>query len=167
MKKIIRIGKSRPSWTKKSFNIFCSIEFTDGCLSISGVEGPLPSGNCRGACGQINMSFNLTDIISYAPGMSRKLTKHFLSIWSRYHLNDMKAGCEHQRAEHWGEDLIPELNKLSSWVYEKEHPKGVLSKPCPICGYHYGSAWLKEEVPQDVIDFLFSLPSTDIEPAWI
>lgn len=39
-----------------------------------------------------------------------------------------------------------------------EHPDGLLTKPCPVCGYKYGSAWLKEEVPENVIDWLFALP---------
>lgn len=57
--------------------------------------------------------------------------------------------------------------KTAGWVYESEHPEGLLSKPCPTCGYKYGSAWRKEDVPQDVIDFLRSLPDTDKKPAWV
>jgi hypothetical protein len=57
--------------------------------------------------------------------------------------------------------------KSSTWFYEKEHPEGVLYKPCPVCGYKYGSSWLKEEVPQDVIDFLKSLPDASKQPAWV
>jgi hypothetical protein len=35
-----------------------------------------------------------------------------------------------------------------------EHPEGVLCKPCPECGYEYGTAWLKRDVPLTVIRFL-------------
>jgi len=38
---------------------------------------------------------------------------------------------------------------------------------CPECGYSIGSAWLKREVPQEVIEFLFNLPETDKTPAWV
>lgn len=38
---------------------------------------------------------------------------------------------------------------------------------CPECGYEIGSAWLRREVPQDLIEFLFSLPETDRTPAWV
>jgi hypothetical protein len=38
--------------------------------------------------------------------------------------------------------------------------------PCPICGYKYGSAWLKEEVPAEVIDWLFALPDSDERCVW-
>lgn len=40
--------------------------------------------------------------------------------------------------------------KSVGWVKPSEHPKGLLCKPCAVCGYKYGSAWLKEELPEDV-----------------
>jgi hypothetical protein len=142
-----------------------------------------------------------------------------LEIWKRWHLNGMRAGCEHQRAE-WdttrqleivsynltheamrlrnetrtaladaalrGEtlDLTPTARALAGmddwfkprftppdadsplsgcyevekretkgagWVYASEHPEGLLCKPCPVCGYKYGSAWLYEPLPADVV----------------
>lgn len=57
--------------------------------------------------------------------------------------------------------------KTRGWVRHTEHELGLLGKPCPVCGYEYGTKWLKEEVPQEVIDFLFNLPETKITPAWI
>lgn len=33
----------------------------------------------------------------------------------------------------------------------KEDPRGILLKPCPVCGYEYGSAWLYVPIPEDVI----------------
>ncbi len=58
-------------------------------------------------------------------------------------------------------------SKYSGHTYPTEHPQGVLTKPCPICGHKYGSDWQKVEVPEKVLDFLRSLPDTDIEPAWV
>lgn len=57
--------------------------------------------------------------------------------------------------------------KMLGWLYPKDHPEGILTKPCPVCGYKYGTSWIKEEVPQEVIDWLFSLPDTKIQPAWV
>lgn len=57
--------------------------------------------------------------------------------------------------------------KTRGWVRYDESKKGILSKPCPVCGYKYGSGWKTEEVPQDVIDWLFNLPEAKIRPAWI
>jgi len=57
--------------------------------------------------------------------------------------------------------------KALGWLYPEKHPDGILCKPCPVCGYKYGSAWKKEDVPKDVIDWLFSLPDTEVIPAWV
>jgi len=45
--------------------------------------------------------------------------------------------------------------------------QGILCKPCPVCGYKYGTAWQREEVPQDVLDWLFALPDAERTPAWV
>lgn len=218
---------------KGQIDVFCRIRFEAGRLSISGVEGPLRNGNARGSCGQIEMSLGDGSGIAPAPGWSRKLTRKFLKTWRAWHLNDMRAGCEHQRAEGVGSrsltvktywinstawklkraaeaekvtaaqegraanltpaqvflvgkewfldrhtlpgsesplaglyELKKEEKKLSGWVYESEHAEGELMKKCPVCGYAYGSSWLKEDVPADVLEFLESLPDTDKTPAW-
>lgn len=85
--------------------------------------------------------------------------KELVDIWDRWHLNDMKAGCEHQRAEKWNDILLDETkpktqDNMATWTYKKDHPKGLLREPCPICGYKYGTAWLKEELPEDIEDKL-------------
>jgi len=69
-------------------------------------------------------------------------------------------------ADEWIEEKKRET-KTSGWVYPKEHPEGELTKPCPVCGYKYGSEWKKEDVPAEVIAFLESLPKTDKTPAWV
>jgi hypothetical protein len=55
--------------------------------------------------------------------------QRIVKVWRRWHLNDMRAGCEHQRAE-------------------GGHGVGDV---CPIDGYRYGSAWLYEELPDKII----------------
>ena len=156
------------------------------------------------------------DVAAMFPGNAK--AQRICEVWKRWHLNGMKAGCEHQRAEHWGDeelDIITyKLNsegyrlrkealeeaskaarerrianltpagiiligddwykslysapdadsplsglydvakcekKRSGWVRQEEHPKGVLCKPCPVCGYEYGSSWLHESIPADII----------------
>lgn len=249
MKKTVRIGSIKPEWTKRSMDVFCKIEIKEGKLSISGVIGPLPSGNARGGCGQIDMEFEHRDTkdndkrynepikaddITFAPGWDKEKWFGFLDIWKNWHLNDMQAGCAHQRenwdtqeeielidfswsdkfhkmrnkAEHgeltveeyrdfqvigpkvyqvtintsrdkWLSPLAKELldgewvvekkreTKTAGWVTEPEHPKGLLSKPCEVCGYKYGTSWLKVALPESVIDFLERLPDTDKHPAWV
>ncbi|KKK83807.1 hypothetical protein LCGC14_2789720, partial [marine sediment metagenome] len=53
---------------------------------------------------------------------------------------------------------------MLTWITRKEHPFGLLSYPCPVCGYKYGSAWLYEPLPQDVIDFLLPLRNHPTRP---
>jgi hypothetical protein len=225
--KVCRLGSA-----KDVGNTFVKIEFKDGKLSISGVEGPKANGDCRGGCGQIVMSG--LSVEEYAPGWDAEKVQRFAEVWDHWHLNDMRAGCEHQRAEDWGNEelevvtygLTSEAHKLrrealdesaaaardgrvanltetgkallsddwfkdrhsppdadsplsgcyevkrrekkrANWVNQAEHPRGVLSKPCPVCGYKFGTKWLREEVPQEVIEFLQSLPDTDTKPAWV
>jgi hypothetical protein len=188
MNKTVRIGTintGRGRWA----SIFAKIEYIGGKLSITGVEGPLPSGNALGGAGQIIMSFKEYDARGYmsirdikpAPGWDRGKIKRFFDLWDRWHLNDMRAGCEHQRALGWDKEPIDpnkpttaygkfypgqthDSRNLKSWV---NPPVGHMSEPCPVCGYKYGTAWLTESVPADVINFLFGLPDADITPAWV
>lgn len=64
-------------------------------------------------------------------------------------------------------DTGPTETKTRGWVRFNESSLGILCKPCPVCGYKYGTAWQKEEVPQEVIDWLFALPDTKKTPAWV
>ena len=64
-------------------------------------------------------------------------------------------------------DVQKRETKSTGWLTEHDHPDGYLSKPCPVCGYKYGSKWLTVEVPADVLDWLQALPDTDKEPAWV
>ena len=49
---------------------------------------------------------------------------------------------------------------MLGWLKPEEHPEGLLCRPCPVCGYRYGTSWVREQVPQDVIDWLFFLPES-------
>lgn len=242
LSKVMRIGKGPDG------DIFIKATVKDGKLSISGVIGPTANGNCRGGCGQIDMEFMHRnpahddkryfdpippDQIRFAPGWNAERWFDLLEIWHDWHLNDMRAGCEHQREwntkkeitvtdykwskrfhdcqkqaadgkmspedyENWHNivtkvfdatiglnhprypfpnvrELIDEgwiekgktETKTAGWVNHNEHPEGLLSKPCPVCGYKYGSEWKREELPQWVVDKLEGFPVTDKTPAWV
>ena len=166
MKKILNIGTIPTGRTRG--NVYCKVEIDEGGkLSISGVIAPLPSGNARGGCGQIDMEFkhrNSADDdkryagslikpedFRFAEGWNEDLWFDFLEVWKRWHLNNMRAGCEHQRALGWEAD-----------GYDK-HP----SEPCPTCGYKFGSAWKAEALPEGVQWFLSALPESKKTPAWV
>lgn len=72
---------------------------------------------------------------------NRKQFESIMGLWERNHLNDMNAGCEHQRALKWDID-----------GYDK-HP----SEPCPKCGYKYGSAWIYEPITKKDLREIVSL----------
>jgi hypothetical protein len=243
MNKIVNPG------TVNRSRMFCKIKFEDSRLSISGVVGPRQSGNCSGGCGQIVD----TPVDKFSKGWNQELLDKFYDVWHRWHLNDLRAGCEHQRAkwnpseqltwtefrlkssclwkgtwspasinglvreshpkilrllereyygtrnvnfdtikrmvsiihshllagglfEEYPEELRPFIeafceevkkSEQAGWVRHEKHPRGLLCKPCDVCGYAYGSKWLHEDVPQDVLDFLAGLPETEVIPAWV
>ena len=39
--------------------------------------------------------------------------------------------------------------KALGWLKETEHPNGILNKPCPVCGYKYGSSWVYFPIPEN------------------
>lgn len=222
---------------------FVAIDYDkdNGKLSLHGVVGPTSGGNCKGGAGQC-----VDEICEGKPAgnWTHEMLQKLCDIWDRWHLNDMRPHCQHQRELGWDElagekitmyhyrltsealkqkraaenaaldalkngdtftpseeqaffaglnygldifgepdeklaphyipkkplypgDCGPTEIKTRGWVRCEESDLGILCKPCPICGYKYGTSWLKEEVPQDVLDWLFALPETERRPAWI
>lgn len=191
--RVLNPGFIHPSWYRsgRGVRVFVKVDYRDGRLSFTGVEGPTRSGNAVGSCGQID----LTAIDRLEKGWTQEMLRQLIAVWKRWHLNDMRAGCEHQRAEKWDELPIDPSKPLSSYGVHapgespswnmlvwlpyiadplkaarakiKGRPNGLLGKPCPACGYAYGSAWLREDVPDEVLEWLKSLPETTVKPAWV
>lgn len=74
------------------------------------------------SCGQVPSE----DRIIVTPHTSRQLIDSVDELWRDWHLNTMRAGCVHQG------------------------PGAHLGDVCPE-GYRYGSAWLAEELPADML----------------
>ena len=141
------------------------VSFKDGNGNIAKIEIEIKDGrfSMRGdyanGCGQCNEHIK----------PKNEAQKKLLYLWERWHLNDMKAGCIHQRQEGWQDVRIPpeelpncignrdEKGIIATWVKPENHPKGLLTKPCPVCGYKYGTSWLKEELPHDIVEQVNSL----------
>lgn len=166
MKKTVRPG-TIPNYNGEPMNIFATIKLDDGKLSISGVEGPRANGDCAGGCGQIDMYLREPgglDGFIPAPSWTLEAMRRFLDLWERWHLNDMRAGSPSQS------DWL-RVNPLEA-VYPENH----YDKTCEALaaaglnpdasGYKYGSAWLREEVPADVIAELEALPEADKINPW-
>ena len=170
-------------------------------LCITGVVGPRSDGDAWGGCGQC--VDELRGLRRLAAGWTAEQAARLREVWERWHLNDMRAGCEHQRAEpeRWrmcpghylplsqrvrfidetdGSGLVhiartratipancegqEETRILDAYIAGQFYEGSVrcsldkLSQPCPVCGYRYGSSWLYEEVPSDVLAWLQALP---------
>lgn len=190
MNKILRIGTIKERTERGAVvdaDIFIKMQFDGVKLSISGVVGPTRGGNCYGSCGQIVGSFKEYDDRGYltirdikpAPDWNYSMIKYLFDMWDRWHLNDMRSCCQHQRAMGWDTEPIDPSKpttayekfdghsmswNLKVWAYP---PLGHMTEPCPVCGYKCGTAWLLEEIPSDVIKSLESLPDTDVKPAWV
>jgi hypothetical protein len=133
------------------------IEFdVKGSLCIVGYAGQ--------TCGQMRES-----LLEGTPcdGWNYEMLQKLVEIWKRWHMNDMVPYCEHQfklgwrelarkqvEVERYGKVVTETLN----WLKQSEHEEGLLMRACPVCGYKHGSAWKKEEVPEEVLDWLKGLP---------
>lgn len=157
--KTVRLGEVKGH----SYSVYCSIKYTNGELSISGVEGPKRNGYAFGSCGQIIMVLKADDI-EPAPGWTEERIAHFLSVWSRWHLNKMRAGSPAQ--EDWlrknpVKAVYPESH------YEKAKAALKVAGLEPDEGYSYGSAWCSETIPDEIVQELRDLSETDKTPAWV
>lgn len=114
-------------------NVKVSISFKESRLSIVGNSSMMSGQIWQYLHGLESEDYQLQE------GWTEEMYRKLLDIWKRWHLNDMRAGCSHQRA-------------MSLNIYEH------LGKPCPICGYKYGCGWIFEPVPDEVIEWLFNLP---------
>lgn len=47
--------------------------------------------------------------------------------------------------------------KTLGWLRESEHPDGILCKPCPVCGYAYGSKWVYFPIPEEDEKIIYKL----------
>lgn len=119
------------------------------------------SGTYPGGGGQIRDA--VRDITALRPGWTPAIRDRFLAIWDAWHLNGMRAGCAHQTGAGWDASLKIG-GKYAGHVYQTEHPDGILCKPCPVCGYQYGSAWLYVPLPADIVAEILAWPSGGIEP---
>ena len=79
-------------------------------LSITGVEGPMQNGDCRGSAGQLDMNMDegYLSNITLEPGWTMEQVEKLLAVWRDYHLNDMKPGCDH-----WAEQGFDNREKLT------------------------------------------------------
>jgi hypothetical protein len=146
----------------RHFSTWVRVSWDGKRLSFVGVEGPRESGNALGSCGQIeHRIYTRTDDENRVRYDSRTLPSHRAQIlqglWRRWHMNDMRAGSKAQ-----AEALRASPEPAQDLFYSdaKAFLAGLNLDPDPD-GYVYGSAWLTEPVPVDVLTWLADLPNRD------
>ena len=183
MKKLVYIGRITPKAPEKEEkDIFIRINLVDEEKDV-----PEPFQNKKNlsltgtitlakTCKKINYGQvreyieEMIEEIKFGKGMSKtKLTK-LLKIWEKWHLNNLRDSCEHQRRYRWDQDMIqqhglPPFTRFEKgtecvpamWVYPSEHPFGRLGLACNVCGFRFKTQYEREELPEEVIKFLTDL----------
>lgn len=74
--------------------------------------------------------------------------------WERWHLNDLRAGCAHMPA--YADIVVPEDYEGERYDYSPQSRKQGWAIKNVVCsagtGYRWGTSWLVEVPPADVID---------------
>ena len=86
-------------------NLWIQIQFKGGRLSITGVEGPLNNGDCKGSCGQCGVDPEAKPAAGYSAADLQKLRE----VWAAWHLNDMRAHSPEMAALGWPEEARREI----------------------------------------------------------
>lgn len=90
-----------------------------------------------------------------APGFTKDDVARLCHLWERWHLNDMRAGTPKQ------EEAVRQWRKANKNAGYKDTCEMLESINLLFDnGYKYGSKWLKEDVPAEVLEWLFTLPGT-------
>lgn len=155
MDKVVRIGTIQHD--RRWVSVYCRIKYENGRLSITGVVGPLASGNAVGSCGQI-LDVVKRSVWNYAPGWNQSVRRALADVWERWHLNDMNAGTADQMA-HIRAHPAPAGADWFAFHKAALESAGM--------GEGFGAAWYREEVPAEVLEWLARLPPTDRTPAWV
>jgi hypothetical protein len=157
MRKVVCLGKAGK---EQLSNVFCSVEIKDGELTISGVVGPMRSGDCAGSAGQIVdepiKEYNVSD------GWNLLTVAEFYKVWHRWHLNKLRPGTAEQ------EKAIEIWKKAGNqYTYDGacEYLKSI--GLYEVNGYKYGHGWITEELPQRIVDYVEGLKETRLDPAWV
>jgi hypothetical protein len=148
-------------------SVYVKIEYHDGRLSFSGVEGPLANGNCKGSCCQIGQSLRAkANHLRLARGWNMAMLVQLLSLWDRWHLNDLRAGSPAQEEYLRAHPVEVKSSENHYAATSKALSLAGLNPDGGFGGYRYGTAWNTEPVPAHVLEWLTALPDADRTPAW-
>lgn len=87
--------------------------------------------------------FTPTTEQTFFAGLSYSLT-----TWTETPPAELAKYYEPKKPLYSGDKGHTEVKALG-WLKESEHPDGLLSKACPVCGYKYGTSWVYFPIPAD------------------
>jgi hypothetical protein len=140
-------------------DVWVDVQWKRGRLSIVGVEGPLPSGTAAGSIGQC---YGQAASWQALPGID---LARLVAVWDMWCLNDMQPGTPRQmaiirrRRAEWDKSAAVSHYNWAQRVLEEE---GLLVDE----GYRYGTGWLYVEVPEDILQWLTTLPDESAAFPW-
>jgi len=167
----------RPGVLAADGDVFVEVDWDGTRLAITGVEGPKANGDCLGSSGQIVLGYRTREQrdrigLDVKGGWTRPMLDRLFDVWGRWHMNDLRAGSPRQE-QHLRDHPIPRhvpggasfyeraVAALSSAGLQPDAQHLVDGRP-----YFYGSAWLTEDVPEDVLTFLRDLPESSKKYPW-
>ena len=109
------------------------------CFTASGYYGKGSRCQMAGQCID-----ELMNLVTERDGKLCETSMLILANWKRYHLNDLRAGCEHQ--EH------------AKRTFKKSYEIGDV---CTVCGNKYGHSWHTEILPEELLNWFYSFCSID------
>jgi hypothetical protein len=128
MRKVMRPGTIDTGNGRRA-SVYIRAKDTDSYLSITGVIGPLPSGNALGGCGQIDMEFGHRDprddderylgslikpeAIRFSAGWTAEKWMDLLDIWHGWHLKPVNKVPQEIIAEI---EKLPDADRQPAWV---------------------------------------------------
>jgi hypothetical protein len=167
----ILVGRMADKFGNSHPRVFVTVHWDGEELHFTGVEGPKPKGDAWGSCGQIDMHWREDPECWIYGGreMPRARVERLMELWDRWHLNHMNAGSPNQEA--WlranpFKVVCPESHltvarkRLAAVGLEPDHDF-MDRKGQP---YSYGSEWVREEVPHEVLVELLTYPTDDSLP---
>lgn len=118
------------------------------------------SGSTRDSGGQIDMHLQ-PEGFEIHPDLTYGYVRRLWDIWDHWHLNGMRAYCVHQREFAKLAGVKPHEMFLTSFELggglsgtNARMLQGEAHAMCPVCGYTYGSSWLREPIPDSVVEFI-------------
>lgn len=137
--------KKTKHYTNGQISADIDLEINNGRLSISGVvyEGAR----------LLKSERNLISAGQCLDDAKELLPERLVQIWEYWHLNDMRAGTFAQ--EQALKEVKDSFDRLDWYTQACAYLEsiGLLYDN----GYKYGSAWLTEELPEDVIEYVKNL----------